>query len=703
MDAVALPDTFSFDLVYLDALVRRFAAEQGYPPGLWEKRESRSLADWGGQGDVLVPLLEELMAGLRHWADHVPGEATGGRSLTERLQGGLALLSINAPGAVPDPVAFLDSVIDRYHSEISEWQALPDPPDEERALISVSRSGDSDEPVRAEVYADSATAVLEFLRRDRPGHRVQVQLHTPGNPAQPLPAADLWHRGLRSSTPATRKLIDSYQLGWLQHRLAGWSAAPHYGEGSSVRDLWAAAAVDWALTFGASLPEEVVVAALEQEVSPQTGSAGQVVNEHHPVRTDELPASRAIRQPVPEDWRPLTERWSALTLEALAVGEAPFDQETSELASAFAVLEPMRSHPDQGASRVADEVLSELTWRLPLAQQLRILLGPEKSDVEVLADNPYVAPAILDPDRQHMRDEADKQARLLAAEHYALTSDRPIAAEAVLMVQTMLRSPDEVLNALAAASSGRVVDGAGPRGLRQDSHGVRWRSEHPRSATALTSRSMDAARASISVPAGRAPASAVYARARTSRLEALHAMLGRLQAHRADPVARGSWAEPRSTATRSTEAEQMLDRAAVLAAFPTLSSAHLHVEGMIATLHQQITQTVNNLAQASRSLNGGGETGQGLSARLHAGRQLRHMALELRSLIEASERLDEISPATVPTFRLSHQQLYSEAEKIMLGEAQPTAPSTRRALPQHHGPDQTASHQQDHRSTGRQR
>ncbi|QDN54200.1 hypothetical protein [Streptomyces sp. S1D4-20] len=709
MDAVSVPGTFNFDLVYLDALVRRFAAEQGYPPALWEVRESRSLADWEGQREVLVSLLEELMAGLRHWADHVPGEATSvtsGRAWAERLQGGLALLSIHAPGAVPDPAAFVESAIEHYRGEVSVWQALPDPPEEDRALISLSRSGAPDEPVRAEVYSDPVSAVLEFLHRDRPGHRVRVQLHEPGRPAQSLPVADLWQRAVRSSTLGAWHLVDSYRLQWLRHRLAGSAPAAHYSEGSTVRDRWAAAAVDWALTFGTSFPEADVVAALDQDASPHDDPAWQVLDEYRPVRAGELSAPGPIERPVPADWRPLTEKWSARALKALAIGEAPLERDTSELASAFAVLEPMRGHPDRAAGQVADDVLSELTWRFPQAQRLRVLLGPEESDVEEsaeLADNPYLAPAVLGPDRQRMRDEADQQARQLTAEHYALTSDSAVAAEAELLVQTMLRPPDDVLSAVASAGAGREVDGTGPRRLRKDPYGERWRAEHPRSAAALTSRSMEAARAFTDTPAGRAPARGAYARARTNRLKALHAMLGRLQAHRPDPVARGSWTEPRSISARASEVEQMLDRAAVLAVFPTFRSAHLHMDGVIATLHQQITQTVENLAQASRSLNSGGEPSQDLSAQLYASRQLRHRAVELRSLIEACDRLDEISPATVPTFRLSHQQLYADAEKIMLGEAQPAAPSARRELSQHHGTGQEVVHQQEQRFTGRQR
>ncbi|MFF5019523.1 hypothetical protein [Streptomyces sp. NPDC001165] len=705
MDAVSVPGTASFDLVYLDALVRRFAAEQGYPPALWEERESRSLADWVGQREVLVPLLEELIAGLWHWADHVPGEATSGRAWAERLQGGLALLSIHAPGAVPDPVAFLESAIEHYRGEVSAWQARPDPPEEDRALISLSRSEAPDEPVRAEVYSDPVTAVLEFLHRDRPGHRVRVQLHEPGSPAQSLPVSDLWQRAVRASTLGAWYLVDSYRLQWLRHRLAGEAPSAHYGEGSTVRDRWAAAAVDWALTFGTSLPEAEVVAALEQDASSRDDPAWQVLDEYRPARAGELSAPGPIDRPVPADWRQLTEEWSARALQALAVGEAPLERDTSELASAFAVLGPMRGHPDGAAGQVADDVLSELTWRFPQAQQLRVLLGPEESDVEEavqLADNPYLAPAVLDPDRQRMRDEADQQARQLTAEHYALTSDSAVASEAELLAQTMLRPPDDVLNAVATVSAGREVDGTRPRRLRQDPYGVRWRAEHPRSAAALTSRSMEAARASISTPAERASARGAYARARINRLEALHVMLGRLQAHRPDPSARVSWTEPRSISTRASEVEQILDRAAVLAVFPTLGSAHLHMEGMIATLHQQITQTVENLAQASRSLNSGGEPNQDLSAQLYAGRQLRYMAVELRSLIDACDRLDEISPATVPT-RLSHQHLYADAEKIMLGEAQPAAPSARRELPQHHGTGHEVVPHQEQRFTGRQR
>ncbi|MGX5185731.1 hypothetical protein ACWKT5_23635 [Streptomyces avermitilis] len=202
MDAVYVPSTFNFYQVYLDTFVRRFAAEQVYPPALWQKRESSSLADWEGQRDVLMPLLEELMAGLRHWADHVPGEAASGRAWDERLQGGLALLSIHAPRAVPDPAAFLESAIEHYRGEVSARQDRPDPPEEDPALISLSRSGTSEEPVRAEVYSDPVTAVLEFLYRDRPGHRVRVQLHEPGRPARCLPVAGLWHR-LDEISPAT--------------------------------------------------------------------------------------------------------------------------------------------------------------------------------------------------------------------------------------------------------------------------------------------------------------------------------------------------------------------------------------------------------------------------------------------------------------------------------------------------------------------
>lgn len=709
MDAVSVPNTFNFDLVYLDALVRRFAAEQGYPPALWEERESSSLADWEGQREALVPLLQELISGLRHWADHVPGEATGERAWAERLQGGLAFLSIHAPGAVPDPVAFLESAIEHYRGEVDAWQALPDPPEEDRALISLSRAGAPGAPVRAEVYSDPVTAVLEFLHRDRPDHRVRGQLHEPGKPAQPLAMADLYQRAVRSSTVGTWYLADSYRIQWLRNRLAGETPAAHYGEGSTVRDRWAAAAVDWALTFGTPLQEGDVLAALDQDASPDDDPAWQVLNEYHPVRAGELSPPGPIDRPVPDDWRRLTEEWSARTLKALSVGEAPLDRDTSELASAFAVLEPMRGHPDGVAGRIADDVLSELTWRLPRAQQLRVLLGPEESDVDEpveLAANPYLAPAVLDPDRERMRDQADQQARQLTAEHYALTSDRPVATEAELMVQTMLRPPDDVLSAVASADPGREVDGTGPRRLRQDPYGVRWRAEHPRSATALTSRSMEAARtarASTGSPAGRTAARGAYARARTNRLEALHAMLGRLQAHRPDPVVRGSWTEPRNISARATEVEQMLDRAAVLAVFPTFQAAHLHMDGMIATLAQQITQTAENLARASQSLNSGEEPNQDLSAQLYARRQLRHRAVELRSLIDACERLDEISPATVPTFRLSHQQLYADAEKIMLGEAQPAAPSARREVSQGHGAGQEVVHHQEQRFTGRQR
>ena len=147
----------------------------------------------------------------------------------------------------------------------------------------------------------------------------------------------------------------------------------------------------------------------------------------------------------------------------------------------------------------------------------------------------------------------------------------------------------------------------------------------------------------------------------------------------------------------------MLDQAAVLAVFPTFRSAHLHMEGMIVTLHQQITQTAENLAQASQSPSIGGERRQVFSARLVARCQLRDRAVELRSLIEVCDRLDEVSPATVPVARLSHQRLYAEAERITLGKAEPAAPSGRSELSQHHGTGQEIVHPQGQRVTGRQR
>ncbi|MFJ2629016.1 hypothetical protein ACIO6T_38080 [Streptomyces sp. NPDC087532] len=708
MDAVSVPGTSRFDLPYLDALVRQFAAEQWFPSSLWGKREGRSLADWQGERDVLVPLLEELMVGLRHWADHVPGAAVERRAWSERLQGGLELLSMRAREAVPDPLSFLEGVIVRYREEVSEWQAQPDPPQGERALISLSRAGVAGEPTRAEVYSDSVTAVLEFLHRDCPGHRVRIQLHEPGRPAQPLPAADLWQRAVRSATLGTMHVIDSYRLQWLRHRLAERAPAASYRAGSPVRDRWVTAAVDWALTFKAGLTAPDVEAALDQDASPHDGAAQHVLDEYHPVHASELSAPGAIDRPVPSDWRQLTNDWSTRAPEALAVGEGPVGRGTAELASALAILEPQRAHPDGAAGQAADEVLTELTWRFPRAQELRVLLGPEESDVDDpanAANNPYLAPAWLDPARQRMRNEADQQARQLTAEHYAVTSDGAAAAEAEAMVQTMLRPPGEVLNALASVNTDREVAGARQRSLRHDPHGMRWRAEHPRSAAALTNRSMEAARASIGGPAGRASARGAYERAQTSRLEALHAMLGRLQAHRPDPIARDSWAERRTTATRAFEVEQMLDRAAVLAAFPTFQAAHLHVEGVIETLHLQITQTMENLAQAARSLRGGdqlGHDGNGLGAHLYAGLQIRENAKELRSLIEVCNRLDEISPATIPTSRLRHQELYADAERITLSQDQPTAAPTRHELPQPHGAGHETVHRQGQAFTGRQ-
>lgn len=294
MDAVSLPDTSSFDLVYLDALVRRFAAEQGYPPALWEVRESRSLSDWEGQREVLVPRREELTARLQHCAAHVPVEATSGRAWADRLPGGLALLSLRVPGAIPDPVAFLDSAVKRYREEVSTWQARPDPPEEGRSLISLSRS--SDEPARAEVHSDPVTAVLDFLHQDRPGHRVQVQLHDDGMPARPLKVADLWLQAFRSSTLRSWYLVDSYRLQWLRHRLAGEAPTVHYGEDSTVRDRRAAAAVDWSLTFGTSLSGADVVGALEQDAGPHDNPAWQVLDEYQPVRAGEVWAEPAAHR-----------------------------------------------------------------------------------------------------------------------------------------------------------------------------------------------------------------------------------------------------------------------------------------------------------------------------------------------------------------------------------------------------------------------
>ncbi|MEE1737054.1 hypothetical protein PUR49_11160 [Streptomyces sp. BE147] len=712
MDAVSVPDRSRFELAYLDALVRRYAAEQGYPSSLWGKRSGHSLADWEGQQKVLVPLLKELMAGLRHWADHVPGEAADRLAWAERLQeGGLYLLSLRVREAIPDRMDFVKAVVERYREEIAAWHAQPDPSGDTRALFSLSSAGEAGGPVRAEVYSDPVTALLEFLHRDRPGSRVRAQLHEPGQPAQPLPVADLWSEGLRSASLSVGRVIDSYRLQWLRHRLADTAPPVSFRQGSADRDRWATAAVDWALTFNTVLTEREVEAALEQDAGPHSNDAQTPLHEYHPLRAGELSAPGSIHRPVPADWRQLTNEWSTWSMEALTESEEPLKHRTEDLAAAFAVLEPMRDHPDGVARRAADDVLTELTWRFPRAQQLRVLLGPEVSDVEGVAepgDNPYVAPAVMDSARMQMRGYADKQARLLTSEHYCPTAGgagRTAMAEADLMVQTMLRPPGLVLDAMASPDSlgaAREVAGSGPHGLRQDPHGVRWRSEHPRHAASLTNRSMEAARASVNAPPGRAVARRAYERARTGRLEALHALLGRLQAHRPDPVKHEFWAARRATPSRASEVDQMLDRAAVLAVFPTFQVAHLHLEGMIATLSQQVEGTAANLTQSARSQSSGNRTDQDLSMRLHAEAQVRENAWELQSLIDACARLDELSPATAPGSRLHLPALSASAEKIMRGELRPAASSSRRPSTQEHESGQDPVHPQGQTFTGRQ-
>ncbi|MEV4333445.1 hypothetical protein AB0K02_23365 [Streptomyces sp. NPDC049597] len=619
-----------FDLRHLDDVLRAYAAERGHSRELWD----RSFADWEGRHRTLLPLLLDLLASVRHRQDHVP------RDGDILLKGpALGLLHARFPQAVPDPVRLLQAVEEQYQQENALWahhQA-------DRPLYSVGRV-DGSNGRRDLVYDHAAEAMQDFLHADRPGHRMRLHLYPDGRPAQLMPVHNLL---AQAHSAMSSDLLLAYQALWLRSRLT--QDAPGLftadADDDPARQRWSMAAADWYLTFGSPLTQTIIDTAVEHDEYQRAGMTAPVLSRSRPARADELPAVGPFAGPAPMDALQLTEYWAARTRQALNSAAAADTRDTTELADAYRLLQPLaQSTPLNEARQATEALLNELTLRSQDANRLWALKAPLTDDLALgeaeATANPHTAPVKLDPDRERMIRAAEAEARALTAAQYHPSNPASPDAEA----HDIALAPPPDLNA-----------------LRHDPYGAAWRQTHPRAARAYTTSALEAARPDTH-PA-RAEAAATLHQLRTARRQALHVMLGRLHAHRPDlppdpPAAR-------HVTTRGEELQRSADRAAVLAAFPTTHDAHLCLHGMIISLDEQLWATQENLQRASNP--------DSSDARLASAAQ-HERAAEIRALIEVARQLEQLAPASTPTS--TYDRIYAEAALIR-SPAQPESHATR--------------------------
>ncbi|MFE7779331.1 hypothetical protein ACFU5O_36825 [Streptomyces sp. NPDC057445] len=608
------------DLRYLDDVLRAYAAEKGHPATLWD----RSFADWTGQAPLLVPLLQDLLSGLRQHLEQTHAQDDGANAL---LTGpALGLLHARFPDAVPDPATLMQAVEEQYQREKTLWA--------ESAGVPLFAVGcvDAGQGRRAIVYTDPGAALLDFLHSDRPGHRMRLDRYPYDAPiGQMIPVSDLLP--LASNTGTSGDLVRAAEALWLRCRLTadapGLAGAEPQDPG---RQRWSRAAADWYATFRTPLSAEVIETALQQDTRQRAGNVPALPGGH--ARARPMPAPGLISRPVPDDVHALTQTWTAATRTAVQTVMAARVKVTADLTGAYRLLTQLADpHPLNEAYHAVGQLLAELTLRDPLANRWWALKAPLVPDLLLgqadAAANPLIARLVLDPAREQMLHAASSEARDLTAAQYAPPADPdadPDADADADAPHTTLRAPDQLLAELQA--------GPEPTGLREDPYGTAWRTAHPRAARAYTQHLVEAARPARSPQ--RAKAQAILEQIRTARLEAFHAMLGRLHAHRPDhPVGPLS---ARPVPTRAEELEQTADRTAVLAAFSTTHDAHRCLDGMILSLNNQMLQTQDTLHRAHAP-----ESND--AALVACGQHER--ATELRALIEAAWCLQQIAPGFV--------------------------------------------------------
>lgn len=501
------------------------------------------------------------------------------------------------------------------------------------------------------VHTDPAPALLDFLHADRPGHRMRLHLHSDGRPAQMMTVPDLIARVADTGTPTD--VLRAWQALWLRHRLnedAPAHSAADADADDQARQRWGHAAADWYLTFRSPLGPDVIDTAVQQDNRQRAGQAVPALEGHRPARADELSASGPITGPVPDDVHELTQTWTARTRMALQSAATADTAETSDLADAYRLLNRLaNSHPLDEARQACERLLDELTVRSRAATRLWALKAPPLADVVLgqaeAAANPYTAPLELDPAREQMTRAAEAEARDLTAASYASPPASGDPDAGTKLHDTMLRSPARLVASLDTGQTEPPDLSA----LRHDPYGEAWRAAHPRAARACTTSMIEAARPETN-PA-RTEARALLEQLRTARLLALHAMLGRLHAHR--PDAPTGPLSPHPAPNRAEELEQLLDRAAVLAAFPTTHDAHRSLHGMINSLNHQILATQDALRRH--------DDPNSTDAVLAAAGQ-RERATELRALIDAARRLEQIAPTQSPT---TYSQIYANIAALM--------------------------------------
>ncbi|WP_351234786.1 hypothetical protein [Streptomyces sp. NPDC002133] len=143
----------------------------------------------GPDTQVLVPLLQDLLSGLRHRLDQVHGQDTGATELLNGPAPGLP--HARFPQTVLDPAELMQDVDGQYQQEKTLWDAQP-----------------ADGPLFAVGRADNTHARRDLMRLD---------LHTDSRPARALTVPDLAALAAGSGMPPDT--VRAWQAVWLRHRL----------------------------------------------------------------------------------------------------------------------------------------------------------------------------------------------------------------------------------------------------------------------------------------------------------------------------------------------------------------------------------------------------------------------------------------------------------------------------------------------------